>query len=1034
MSVPAAPGVGRRGGLAAWAVDHPVGVSVLAAAVCVLGLAALAALRVDLLPRLIYPEIRVRVLDPGVPPAVMEDRVTRQLEEQLAITEGAVAIQSFTTEGRSAVNLSFPYGTDIDAALRDASNRLDRARRFLPDTIQPPIIFKRDPSQIPVLELVASSASRDPVALREWVDYTLSRWLINLPGVAAVEVGGGLEREIAVVADPARLAALGLDHEDLARAIARGGRDAPGGRLTGALRAWTARAVAAARDAQALARLPVRAGTDGLPLRLGEVAAVAEGHEPERLRVRLNGVPGVKASIQKQPEANTVAVVDHVRARLAWLRAQGLIPGDVTVRPVGDQSTFIRHAIRNAALAALTGALLAMAVVYLFLGDLRRTLVIGTAIPIAILVTFAGMAAGGLTLNVMTLGGLAVGVGLLVDSTIVMLENVHRHQRLGEPTREAAVRAAGEVASPIVAATSTNLAAVLPFLFVGGLVGLLFRELILTIALAILASLVVALTLVPALGARIRDRSPGRVRRLADAAMGVLRTRYQRIVRGVLRRPWLPPLLLVPLLAAAVLWLGGARQAFLPVPDEGRIYVRLTGDPGITLDDMDAAVARVEALILAQPEVDTAYTVVGGFVFGRSEYETPNRSSITIQLVPLGERAVSSEAFATRLRREIRRLGLAGVRVRLHVAGVRGVRLGHGDDDLSLRVRGPDLAELARIGDRIVERLRGIPGLRNLSHTYEAPGQEIAVRLEPARAADLGVTAAHVGRALRAALEGLEVAELVRGDRAVPIRLRLAGTAARDPAALADVIVREVDGRPVRVGDVATVEIVAMPPRIQRDRQQRIVEVAGSFAPDTDPEALMAEVWRRLEGLELPEGYALYDAGALQALREGRRLGGLMLALAVFLVFVAMAVQYESLRDPLVILASVPFALTGVALGLATTGMPLSMPVWLGLIMLAGIVVNNAIVLVEQIRLERARGRALEAAIVEAAGNRLRPILMTVLTTVLGMTPLALGLGEGAELLQPLAVVMVWGLAFSTVVTLALIPAVYRLAHRGAAA
>ena len=1017
----------RRGGIAAWSVDHPIGVSLIAAAVCVLGLVAYASLRVDLLPRIIYPEVRVRVLDPGVPPTVMEDRVTRQLEEQLAITEGAVSVQSFTTEGRSAVDLSFPYGTDVDAALRDASNRLDRARRFLPDTIRPPIIFKRDPSQIPVLELVASSERRGPVALREWVDYTLSRWLINLPGVAAVEVGGGLEREVSVTADPVRLADLGLDHEDLARVIAAGARDQPGGRLSGALRAWTARAVAGVEGAAALAALPLRAGERRL--RLGDVATVTEGHEPERLRVRLNGLPGVKASIQKQPEANTVEVVDHVRARLAWLRAQGLIPDDVEIRAVGDQSRFIRHAIRNAAQAALTGAALAMLVVYLFLGDLRRTLVIGTAIPIAILVTFAGMAAGGLTLNVMTLGGLAVGVGLLVDSTIVMLENVHRHQRLGEGAREAALRAAGEVTSPIVAATSTNLAAVLPFLFVGGLVGLLFRELILTIALAIFSSMVVALTLVPALGARVRDRAPGRLRRAADALMARLRAAYTGLVRAVLKRPWAVPALLLPLLALALAWMAGARQAFLPTPDEGRIYVRVTGDPGITLDDMDAAVSRIEELILAQREVETAYTVVGGFVFGRSEYETPNRSGITVQLVPAGERAASSEAFAERLRRGIRKAGLPGVRVRIHVAGVRGVRLGRGDDDLSLRVRGPDLATLARIGERIVERLRGVRGLRNLAHTYEDPGQEIAVRIDPARAADLGVDAEAVGRTLRAALEGLEVGELMRGDRAVPVRLRLKGAAARDPAALGDLVVREAGGRPVRIADVARIELVAAPPRIQRDRQQRIVEVTGSFAAGADPEAVMAEVRARLRDLELPEGYALYEAGALEALRHGRRLGLALLGLAVFLVFVVMAVQYESLRDPAVILASVPFALLGVAIGLWATGMPLSMPVWLGLIMLAGIVVNNAIVLVEQIRIERARGRALDEAVVEAAGNRLRPILMTVLTTVLGMTPLALGLGEGSELLQPLAVVMVWGLALSTVVSLVLVPAVYRLAH-----
>jgi len=422
------------GGIAAWSVHHPIGVIMITLAAVVLGAFALGRLAVDLLPHIIYPEIGIRVLDSGVPAQVMEDRITRQLEEQLAITEDAVSITSRTTEGRSAVELSFPYGKDIDVALRDASTRLDRARRFLPDTIQPPIIFKRDPSQRPIMELVVSSKTRGPVALRTWVDDVFAKWFLNLPGVAAAEVGGGVVREIHVLPDQRRLAALGLSPAALAELLDRANRDEPVGRLRMQHQELGGRTAGRFRSLDELRQLPVPL-PDGGSVRLGEVAEVLDSHEDEKLRIRFNDVPGIKVSMQKQPTANTVAVADAVTGRLDWMRDQRLFPDDIEVTVVGDQSIYVRQALRNAARAALGGALLAMGVVYLFLGNLRRTLIIGSAIPIAVLVTFFVMDVGGLTLNVMTLGGLAVGIGMLVDNTVVMLENIYRHQRGGRKRR-----------------------------------------------------------------------------------------------------------------------------------------------------------------------------------------------------------------------------------------------------------------------------------------------------------------------------------------------------------------------------------------------------------------------------------------------------------------------------------------------------------------------------------------------------------------------------------------------------------------------
>ena len=1021
----------RSGGLAAWSISHPIGTSMLALAVVVLGFFSLQRLGVDLLPDIIYPEVRTVVLEPGVPARIMENQVTRQLEEQLAITEGATLVQSRSSEGRSNVDLSFPYGTDIDNALRDASNRLDRARRFLPNTAEPPIVNKRDPSQMAVMQFIISSDERDPVALRSWADFTFSRWFLNLPGVASIEVGGGLEREIQIIPDQETLASIGLSLSDLAELIRRSNADAPGGRLLGSTQEISTITRGRFDSIESIELLPVwSSSTERVDsvLYLEDIAEVEDSHVDERIRIRLNTRPGVKVSVQKQPQANTVAVVDEVINRLDVLTSQNVIPPDIAITRVGDLSVFIRHALRNASLAALGGAFLAMLVIYVFLGNIRRTLIIGTAIPIGILVTFAIMDLSGLTLNIMTLGGLALGMGLLIDSTIVMLENITRHQDDAGSAADNAVRAATEVNSPIVASTATNLVAILPFLFIGGLTGLLFRELIITISSAMIAALVVALTLVPALGSRVRARP--RIENYFNRLIIWLRSVYYAFVQRLLRHPVLIIAGFIAAFGLAATTIIESRPIFLPSMDEGSVNIMINGDRGISLDQTDATVERIEALLLQQPEVETVHTTIGGFVFGRSEFENSNLSWINVQLVPVEQRRISSEEWISLIRQKINELELIGYKLRMWVSGVRGIRMSSGDDDISLRIQGQELDVLRELGDSALERLRDVPGLSNLQHTYEEYSEELRVDIDRQRAADLGIHVDSLGEAIRIALEGSVISDYIEGDRQFDIRLRLPRSEIETPEILSNLLVGQHQGRPVRLSEVATLSRGPAPTQIQRDQQQRIVEITASVDDSVALDQIMQTIHTKLADLDLPAGYTLYDGGASETLLEGQKTGVVLLLLAVFLVFVVMTVQYESLLNPLVILFSVPFAAIGVATGLWLYDMPLSMPVWLGLIMLAGIVVNNAIVLVEQIEIERDKNQTLPNAIATAASLRLRPILMTTLTTVFGLMPLAIGLGEGSEMLQPLAFVIVWGLSFSMLVSLVLVPVVYKLLHQ----
>jgi multidrug efflux pump subunit AcrB len=512
---------------------------------------------------------------------------------------------------------------------------------------------------------------------------------------------------------------------------------------------------------------------------------------------------------------------------------------------------------------------------------------------------------------------------------------------------------------------------------------------------------------------------------------------YVPLVARILRAPALVALAAFVLLAgfgSLFLSLTG-KQAFLPTMDDGRVRAYVFTDPGGSLAEMDRTVRLLERLARVQGDVAGISVIAGGSIFGRTQRERPNRSTLDIQLVPVAERARSVEQWVAAFSRAVAAAELAGVKVRARPSGIRGVRMSRADEDVSIRVQGPDLAVLASIGDTLVKRIQGRPGLRNVQQSAEEQRQEFAVRVDRTRASELGVDVTQIGRALRIALDGIVVSDFIEGDRAYDVRVRLPQGAIDSPAAMEAILLFGAkSGQPaVYLGDVARVDLVVAPTEIRRENQRRIVEVSAALTGEVPLGAAVSALREDLKDFELPPGYALYFGGTYENLQRGNVLVGTLASLALFLVFVVMAVQYESLRNPAVIMLGVPFALIGVVIGLLITGLPLSMPVWLGIIMLIGVVVNNAIVLVEYIELLRERGMPVGEAIVAAARLRLRPIMMTTLTTVAAMTPLAMGFGEGSEMLRPLAVCMVFGLAFSMFVSLLLIPSLYLLAQPRAA-
>ena len=1020
----------RTGGLASWSIKRPIAVIMLSLSVLVVGLFSLDRLNINLLPDIIYPDVRVRILEPGTPAQVMEDKFTRQLEEQLAITEGATRVQSDSSVGRSAVNLSFPYGTDIDRALQDASTRLDRAKRFLPATDDSPIIYKRDPSQIPVMELVVSSDTRDPIELRSWIDYELSKWFLNIKGVASTEVGGGLVREIQVIVDQEKLAATGFTITDIKTLLQQENQDTSSGILYMDTRKLSARTEGRFESIESIAELPLHKENQSnidKTIRLKDVAEILDTHQDEQLRIRLDKQPGVKLSIQKQPEANTVDVAERIHQQLSWFKSQQLLPDDIKIQTVDDQSIYVSRALNNASIAAISGATLAMLIVYLFLRDIRRTLIISTAIPLAIFITFIIMGLGGISLNIMSLGGLALGIGLLVDNTIVMLENISRHQTDGEAPDIAAHNAAAEVTSAITASTTTNLVAVLPFLFIGGLIGLLFSELIITLSAAIIASLIVALTLVPALGSKIQPPKQQTI----GSTFAKLQSNYIRLLQFTLKNKLWVLGIFIGIFLISTYQLTNAKNLFFPTMDEGKVSISVVTEPGTRLEELDLNLSKIEDLVLEQNNVHSTFVTSGGFVFGRTQIQRSHRGVISVQLKPLAMRNnISSREWINQIRKKIKAMQLVGYKVYLHTKGVRGIRTSFGDDDFSLRIQGPEIDILAESADKIIKAIDDIPELKNITHSYEEQSNELVIKVNRERATDLGVSAEQIGNAIRLALNGDIATKFLDGDKEYDIRLQMARKKISQIEDLKNIIITLNQQKSIRLLDVADISMLPEPSTIKRDNQLRMNEISASLDPETDYSRLMQQVFERIKDLSLPDGYTVYDGGALEMLRESESMALTLLGLAIFLVFVVMTVQYESLTNPLVIILGVPFSLIGVFLAVEfSLAGQLTMPAKLGIIMLAGIVVNNAIVLVEQIEICRQQGMQILEAVTQASSLRLRPILMTSLTSVFGMMPLAAGINEGSEMLQPLATVIVFGLSFSLFVSLLVIPVIYTMIH-----
>lgn len=995
---------------------RPIGTCIVFSVVVLVGLASLAGLPIDLLPDITLPRLTVATDYPGAGPEEVENLVSRVIEEAVSTVPGVRDVVSTSSLGTSRVTVTFAFGQDLDAAAADVRAAVERVRARLPEDATQPVVFKFDPSQMPVLQIglvTAPGARVDLVRLVRLAEEQVLFRLERVPGVAAVEIRGGTKEEIRVEADRDRMRALRVSDRDLVRALASSNLSAPVGVVAEGPRSLTVRLVSRYDTLDQIASTVV-AVRGGRLVRVADVATVRRALADETGRVRVNGQAGVLLQVRRQPGVNTVAVSDGVRREVERVAAQ--LP-DVRFVVVGDSAQFIRRAILSVQQALLAGAGLAVAVLWVFLRDVRSVLVVAATIPVSLLAAFALMFFAGYTVNLMTLGALALGVGMLVDTAIVVLENVFRHREGGAAGKEAALRGVAEVAGAVTASTLTTLVVFLPVIFLrsGAVVTQMFVQFSFVVVFALLCSLAVSLTLTPVLASWLPQLRSGTSARwfasLADAYRALLRVALRRrgTVLALAGVAALVTVALVPLVGSEL----------IPQTDEGEIFVNVRLPAGTSLEAADRALRQLEeSARRAAPEVQDVTLLAGTASFGTWS------GIMRIRLAPRSERTRSTEEVAGLLRRSLLVPG-GRVVVRPSAGALNILRFGASQDPISVEVRGFDLRQGMRVAEQVRSLLETVPGVTDATIQREEQAPELAVRLDPDRAARFGLTPARVVEALRAAVAG-ETATLVReGGTEVQVVVRLPEGQRRLAQDVLDTPVTTPDGRTVALREVATLVRDLGPAQIYRRGRERVITVTAGLS-GRDFGSAAEEVRQRLARLTLPPGFAVALGEEYEEQQRAYRQLAAGFVVAVLLVYAVMAVQFERLLEPLLIMASVPFALTGSFLLLFLTGTTLNVQSFVGLIVLAGVVVNNAIVLLDFIlRRHRDEGRPLYGAVEEAASMRLRPVLMTTLTTVLALVPTALGVGEGAELQAPLARSVIGGMVLSTLVTLVLIPTLY---------
>ncbi|MBT0586414.1 efflux RND transporter permease subunit [Alteromonas oceanisediminis] len=1074
------------------AVKRPVAICMFTFAILLFGMVSLSRLSVSLLPELSYPTLTIRTDYDGAAPVEVEQLVSKPIEESIGVVKGIRKVTSTSRPEQSDVVLEFSWGTDMDFASLEVREKLDVLQ--LPLDIAKPRLLRFNPSLDPIIRMglgFADSSQGVSVAqmkgLRQYADEQIKRRLESVEGVASVRVGGGLENEIHVLVDQAKASQLNIDLNTVVGRLRQENVNTAGGRINDGAQAFLVRTLNQFESLDDIRNLYI-VNREQRNIRLGDIAQITAAYKEQDAVTRFNGFEGSEIAIYKEGDANSVAVAERVDAALANLREQ--IPAQYELTEVYDQSEFISRAISDVKSAGLIGGLLAMLIIYLFLRSFWPTLIISVSIPVSIIATFNLMYGNGISLNIMSLGGIALAIGLLVDNSIVVLENIDRRKRVGDNPRAAAQNGTKEVSSAIIASTLTTMAVFFPLVFVEGIAGQLFRDQALTVTFALLASLVVALSLIPMLASRQRTHaSPESVdpafattpsipisqRKglskvtaivlwpfalvfrilfvglpaalflfaivvwriiakigyfvflplcwLFNHAFSGLSALYNRLLNAALNARIVTLSLIVATSAASVLLIPQLGMELIPRMAQNEFYLEINHATGAPIGETDRTLQNIAQFAQQLEGVERTYSIAGT---GSLVSASPSQGGDHWGKINIVAKKNASAQDVASIQQALRdySAGFIGVETRLGFP-----ELFTFASPIVIEISGYDLKALQYHGERIAEQVEQHSRFTDVSSTLRAGNPELSINFNHAQLNQLGLSASSVSQLIASKVGGDVATQYSVGDRKVDVLVRTSERQRDSIAAIGNIIVNPNSSEPVPLRAVASLTMDVGPSEVTRVGQQRVALIETNLAHGDLSEGVEA-IQAILRDYPLPLTMNTKIAGQSEDMQTSFTSLQFALALAVFLVYLVMACQFESLFQPLLILIAVPLAGAGSVYGLWLTGTHVSVVVFIGMIMLAGIVVNNAIVLIDRINQLREQGMAKTQAIKQAASHRLRPIIMTTLTTVLGLLPMALGTGDGAEMRIPMAITVIFGLLFSTLLTLVLLPVMYSLFER----
>jgi HAE1 family hydrophobic/amphiphilic exporter-1 len=1015
----------------AFSVNRKITVLMLTLIVCLFGIISFVRIGIDMMPELEYPFVSVVTSYEGVASEDIENQITKPIEETVSTVKRVSSVRSISKEGVSVVMVEFEWGTLLDFAAQDVRDKLSWITDYLPEEADTPLVVKFNMSDSPIL-FYGVTGMEDTIKLRQYLNDNVKGRIERLDGVAICWIAGGLEREINVLVDRDRLRAYSLSLNQVIETLKRENLNVSAGHVTRGYTEYLVRTMGEYKSLEPIANTIVGMH-NGTPIYVKDIARVEDTHKEIRSYTRTNRKDSLVVMILKQSGANTVTVIDRVKAALDEIKDE--LPKGVTFHPVIDFSRIIKKVVKRTNFNAIQGGILAILVILLFLGSWRPTLIISLAIPLSIVTTFVGIYGLGYTFNIMTLGGLALGIGMLVDNAVVVIENTFRHlDELGKDRNEAAKVGATEVGMAITASTLTTMAVFFPMVLTSGMAGKLSRPLALTVCLALLASLFVSLTIVPMIAStllkgRRRDESgPGAGRGRFEPIRNV----YRRSLGWALRHRKTVIAATLLLFAGSVYMVPSLGFEFMPKQDIPILSMMAKMPVGTNLEETNRVIGNIEDILFDQPETQYAALVIGltetskmDLAWGMGTADV-NEAQIMAKLADKEDRIRLSDDITDAIRERLPKVKGA----EFTFVDLGEMMMGAGNESpVEVKIFGKELSVLKGVGASIAEACRDIPGLRDVELSLKDTKPEIRIKVDREKAARLGLTVGAIGRTVKEAFLGIVASRYRIGGDEYDLRVRLQDLDRNSISDIRNINIPSPVGHQIPLYQVAEIEFGRGPVEITREDQERKVTVKGNtFGRDIG--SIVEDIKKKVANVRLPEGYFVKFGGRYQDMEEAFSALLWALVVAIMLVYMIMAAQFESLLTPFVIMFTVPLGFIGVIAGLLAFGRTLSVPALMGIMILTGIVVNNAIVMIDYINRLKKGGMEFGEAIVEGAAVRVRPILVTAITTILGMLPMALSHTEGAELRSPMAIAVASGLLFSTFLTLFIIPIAYSIVHR----